>query len=303
MPAIVSTLLTFTIALVFLSLMDFFAHRGWIESRLSRKLIHIGTGPIFVLCWLFYPDVPEARWLAALVPFAISVHFALVGFGLIKDQAAVQAMSRSGDRCEILRVPLYYGIIFVLMTILIWKGPPAGITALMIICALHRRGFGAVERYGIVHGKRRYCLFVSADNVDHVNFITQLYNEREKRVILSQCSRHMRPGDDSSIPFSYKLFQFLIRIGVRIAIGHSISDSTFAFKMFHRRELLEVGVSPNRFNIGPEITYKSILIRGDVSYVTGAQGVRQSGKPNFSSSRRSSDMAIAWYAPFSMAIS
>jgi phytol kinase len=134
MPAIVSTILTFTIALAFLRLMDFFAHRGWIESRLSRKLIHIGTGPIFVLCWLFYPDVPEARWLAALVPFAITAQFALVGFGLMKDQAAVQAMSRSGDRREILRGPLYYGIMFVLMTILFWKDSPAGINALMIMC-------------------------------------------------------------------------------------------------------------------------------------------------------------------------
>lgn len=134
MPALVSTILTFSIALAFLRLMDFFAHRGWIESRLSRKLIHIGTGPIFVLCWLLYPDVPAARWLAALVPFAITVQFTLVGFGLVQDQAAVQAMSRSGDRREILRGPLYYGIMFILMTILFWKDSPAGITALMIMC-------------------------------------------------------------------------------------------------------------------------------------------------------------------------
>jgi phytol kinase len=134
MNSFFATIFTFTIALVFLRLMDFFAHRGWIESRLSRKLIHIGTGPIFVLCWLFYPDVPEARWWAALVPFAISVQFTLVGFGLMQDQAAVQAMSRSGDRREILRGPLYYGIMFVLMTILFWKDSPAGVTALMIMC-------------------------------------------------------------------------------------------------------------------------------------------------------------------------
>ena len=58
MNPILATVLTFAAALAFLRIMDFFAHRGWIESRLSRKLIHIGTGPIFVLCWLFFPDVP-----------------------------------------------------------------------------------------------------------------------------------------------------------------------------------------------------------------------------------------------------
>lgn len=134
MNAILATILTFVFALSFLRLMDFFAHRGWIESRLSRKLIHIGTGPIFVLCWLFFPDVPEARWLAALVPFAITLQFALVGLGIMKDEASVKAMSRTGDRREILRGPFFYGIMFVVLTVIFWKDSPVGMTALMIMC-------------------------------------------------------------------------------------------------------------------------------------------------------------------------
>lgn len=134
MNPILATVLTFASALAFLRLMDFVAHRGWIESRLSRKLIHIGTGPIFVLCWLFFPDLPVSRWLAALVPFAITAQFALVGLGIMKDEAAVQAMSRTGDRREILRGPLYYGIMFVVLTVVFWKDSPIGMTALMIMC-------------------------------------------------------------------------------------------------------------------------------------------------------------------------
>ena len=134
MNPILATILTFVIALAFLRLMDFFAHRGWIESRLSRKLIHIGTGPIFVLCWLMFPDVPSSRWLAALVPFAITLQFALVGLGIMKDEASVKAMSRTGDRREILRGPLFYGIMFVVLTIIFWKDSPVGMTALMIMC-------------------------------------------------------------------------------------------------------------------------------------------------------------------------
>lgn len=126
--------LTFAIALGFLRLMDFFAHRGWIESKLSRKLIHIGTGPIFVLCWFFFDDAPSARWLAALVPFAITVQFALIGFGILKDKASVDAMSRTGDPKEILRGPLYYGIMFVGLTLVYWRESPIGIIALMMMC-------------------------------------------------------------------------------------------------------------------------------------------------------------------------
>src|SRR3990172_3164897 len=129
-----ATLFTFLIAILFLRLMDFLAHRGIIESKLSRKFIHIGTGPIFVLCWLMYPDAPISRWLAALVPLLITAQFALVGTGLIKDEAAVKAMSRTGDRREILRGPLFYGIMFVAMTLLYWKDSLIGIPALMMMC-------------------------------------------------------------------------------------------------------------------------------------------------------------------------
>jgi phytol kinase len=134
MNNILATVLTFVIALSWLRIMDFCAHRGWIESRLSRKIIHIGTGPIYVLCWLMFSDTPDARWLAALVPLGITVQFALVGLGIIKDEASVQAMSRTGDRREILRGPLYYGIVFVTLTLVFWKTSPAGIVALMLMC-------------------------------------------------------------------------------------------------------------------------------------------------------------------------
>jgi phytol kinase len=134
MNPFLALIITFAAALIELRLLDFAAHRGWIESRLSRKLIHILTGPLFVLCWLFFPDLWYSRWLAALVPFAITVQFALIGLGIMKDEASVKAMSRSGDRREILRGPLFYGIIFVVMTLVYWKTSPIGMVALMLMC-------------------------------------------------------------------------------------------------------------------------------------------------------------------------
>jgi phytol kinase len=134
MSPYLATLLTFAIAVLFLRLMNYLAQRGWIESKLSRKFIHIGTGPIFVLCWLMYPNVPISRWLAALIPLLITAQFALVGTGIIKDEAAVKAMSRSGDRREILRGPLFYGLVFVAVTLLYWKDSLIGIPALMMMC-------------------------------------------------------------------------------------------------------------------------------------------------------------------------
>ena len=100
---VVATAVTFALALGWLRLMDAAAARGLIESRASRKIIHIGTGPLFVLCWLLFSPASTARFMAALVPLAITVQFALVGIGWMRDDEAVKAMTRHNDRREILR--------------------------------------------------------------------------------------------------------------------------------------------------------------------------------------------------------
>lgn len=130
----IALVLTFTAALAWLRLLNFLAQRGWITSHLSRKLIHIGTGPIYVLCWLLFEETPSARYLAAIVPLTITAQFLMVGLGLLNDPASVQAMSRTGKREELLQGPLYYGIVFVVLTLIYWRENPIGITALMIVC-------------------------------------------------------------------------------------------------------------------------------------------------------------------------
>ena len=130
---VVALVVTLVIALVWLRINDFFAHKGWISSAISRKIIHIGTGPIFVLCWLLFNDSNIAPYLAAIVPLGITLQFALVGLGVIRDPSAVEAMSRTGDRREILHGPLLYGIVFVILTIVFWRRSPIGIIALMVL--------------------------------------------------------------------------------------------------------------------------------------------------------------------------
>jgi phytol kinase len=148
---LVATLLTLGLSLAWLRLMDALAHRGVVSPRLSRKIIHIGTGPLFVLCWNLFSAAPLARWLAALVPAAITVQFALVGLGVIKDPAAVQALTRHNDPREILRGPLYYGLIFVACTVIFWRHSPIGIVALMIMCG----GDGLADVVGRRWGRTR----------------------------------------------------------------------------------------------------------------------------------------------------
>jgi phytol kinase len=145
----IALIVTLALALVWLRINDYLAHRGWVSSNISRKIIHIGTGPIFVLCWLLFDQSYSARFYAAVVPMLITLQFLLVGIGVIKDQSAVDAMSRTGNRREILKGPLFYGIAFVALTIVYWKDTPTGIIALMMLCG----GDGLAEVVGSRFGK------------------------------------------------------------------------------------------------------------------------------------------------------
>lgn len=145
----IALIITFIVSLIWLRVNDYAAHKGWISGQLSRKLIHIGTGPIFVLCWLIFPNSTNSKYIAALVPLAITLQFFLVGIGILRDESAVQAMSRTGDPREILRGPLYYGLIFVLITIIFWYDSPTGIVALMLLCG----GDGLADILGRRYGK------------------------------------------------------------------------------------------------------------------------------------------------------
>lgn len=148
---ILALVITFVVALAWLRINDYLAHRGLVESHLSRKIIHIGTGPLFVLCWILFNNNPINKYLAALVPLLFTLQFLLIGTGVIKDEASVKAMSRSGDRREILRGPLFYGIIFVLLTIIYWKNSPIGIIGLMLMCG----GDGLADIFGRKWGTQK----------------------------------------------------------------------------------------------------------------------------------------------------
>lgn len=143
--------ITFVVALAWLRINDFAAHRGYISSRLSRKIIHTGTGPLFVMCWILFNPSPESRYLAALVPALFTLQFLLIGLGIVKDQASVDAMSRTGNPREILKGPLFYGIIFVLLTIIFWYDTPVGIIALMVLCG----GDGLADIIGRRFGSKK----------------------------------------------------------------------------------------------------------------------------------------------------
>jgi len=114
--------------------------------------VHIITGPLFIICWNMFPRAsPYARYYAAVLPGLITLKFALNGLEIIKDPETVKSMSRSGNPRELLYGPLFYGVIFVISTILYWGDSPLGITSLMFLCM----GDGFAGLLGENFGKKK----------------------------------------------------------------------------------------------------------------------------------------------------
>lgn len=80
----------------------------------------------------------------------MTLKFALIGLGLLDDRDTVETLSRVGNREDILRGPLFYGIVFVLSTYLYFK-EVRGVIGLMCLCF----GDGSAEIFGRMYGEKR----------------------------------------------------------------------------------------------------------------------------------------------------
>ncbi|MGK7891350.1 MAG: diacylglycerol/polyprenol kinase family protein [Leptolyngbyaceae cyanobacterium] len=147
---VVMALITLCLSLGWLLLVYWMAQRWQWPSYFSRKVIHIGTGPLFVLCWPLFNE-NYGQWLAAAVPLGLTLIFVTVGLGWVRLPLLVEANTRDGDRTELLKGPLHYGLAFVLCTVIFWRSSPVGILALMILCG----GDGLADIIGRRWGTRK----------------------------------------------------------------------------------------------------------------------------------------------------
>jgi len=144
-----------------------------------------------------------------------------------------------------------------------------------------RRGYGAIVRFGIANARGKYCVPVAADRVDPIDLIPDFLKRVRNGADLVQCSRYLNPDDAATIPFKYKFYQVIWRFLIRVLFAQEIRDSTYAFKIFSRVDVLALGLDSNRFSISPEIFFKVMLSGGKIEFVAAGQGVRQRGKSKF----------------------
>jgi len=128
------TVLVLSGAWAWVRLFDFLTKQRYLGQKLSRKLVHITSGLLFVLCWPLYSAFPWAQYMAAVVPLCNGIRLLVYGLGLLRDEGLVKSVSREGDPRELLRGPLYYVVVLIFSTILFWRDSPVGVMALAMMC-------------------------------------------------------------------------------------------------------------------------------------------------------------------------
>ncbi|CAO1944543.1 unnamed protein product [Urochloa humidicola] len=146
-----STAVTAGVALALLKFFEELAKRGVFEQKLSRKLVHISVGLVFLLFWPLFSSATYAPFLAALAPGINIIRMFLLGTGLMKNEAMVKSMSRSGDYRELLKGPLYYATTITFATSLFWRTSPIAIALVCNLCA----GDGIADVVGRRLGKQK----------------------------------------------------------------------------------------------------------------------------------------------------
>uniref|UniRef100_A0A0A9GNL7 phytol kinase n=1 Tax=Arundo donax TaxID=35708 RepID=A0A0A9GNL7_ARUDO len=127
---------------------DVLTERRLIEQNLSRKIVHVLSGVLFMSSWPLFSNSAEARYFAAVVPFLNSVRLLTYGLRLYTDEALVKSVTREGKPEELLRGPLYYVLVLLFSVLIFWRESPIGIVSLSMMSG--GDGFADIvgRRYG-----------------------------------------------------------------------------------------------------------------------------------------------------------
>ncbi|XP_073002386.1 probable phytol kinase, chloroplastic isoform X2 [Typha latifolia] len=129
---------------------DVLSERRLIEQNLSRKVVHVLSGVLFMSSWPFFSSSSDARYFAAVVPLFNCIRLLTYGLRLFKDEALVKSVTREGKPEELLRGPLYYVMVLTVCVLVFWRDSPIGVVSLAMMSG--GDGFADIigRRYGAV---------------------------------------------------------------------------------------------------------------------------------------------------------
>ena len=145
-------------SIAWIKLCNLMSSAGITSQYVSRKLVHMGSGPLFVLCWPLFTTGLGGQLAALCVPI-LSVLRLLRAGRAPADSAAgaelVRAISRSGDKREALEGPMVYTLVLVAATAFGWR-------SIVSVVAVNQMaiGDGMADIIGRKFGRNRWPKFI-----------------------------------------------------------------------------------------------------------------------------------------------
>ncbi|KAJ3678418.1 hypothetical protein LUZ60_002221 [Juncus effusus] len=127
---------------------DKLSQNQFIEQKLSRKIVHVLSGILFMASWPLFSSGNEARYYAAIVPIFNLLRLLFYGLRVFKDDALIKSVTREGNPEELLRGPLYFVMVLLFCVLVFWRDSPIGVVSLAMMSG--GDGFADIigRRYG-----------------------------------------------------------------------------------------------------------------------------------------------------------
>ncbi|MCO5579530.1 hypothetical protein L7F22_033385 [Adiantum nelumboides] len=148
---LIAGVLTLSGAMASLKFWDELAKRNVFSKIVSRKLVHISIGLIFMLFWPIFSDSGSAPYIAAFSVAINALRMLAIGFGFVEDPVVVKSMSREGDYRELRKGPFYYALAITFATTYLWRVSPLAPIIVANLCA----GDGFADLIGRKFGKAK----------------------------------------------------------------------------------------------------------------------------------------------------
>eukprot|EP01084_Bolivina_argentea_P305262 527332_1 len=162
-------------SLVYVNLWVQLSYSGFISSKLTRKIVHVTGGPIYLTFWpLFSSSVVAPVW-CSLIPIVQAAHLILSGLETKKwdgkakkvRKSLALAVSRDGDAKEALHGPLIYNAVLILTT---WFGWRYNLASIVSICQLSA-GDGFADIIGRRWGNSKWFFSNTKTYIGSVGFV------------------------------------------------------------------------------------------------------------------------------------
>ena len=153
------TILTSVLGYVLVKLVAFGYEKEVYNNKVSRKLTHTLSAPLFIFCFPLFSAADGARFFAWLVTLTNAVRLYVAGTG--GDSSLANSVSRSGDESEALGGPFIYVCLFQLFLLFFWRTSMVGVIAMSTMAA----GDGMADLVGRRFGRNNKWWFSESKSV------------------------------------------------------------------------------------------------------------------------------------------